>query len=463
MTASAVRVAERVSSAANDQRLELRPLADVADILDSRRIPVNSKERDTRVGSIPYYGATGQVGWIDGHLFDEELVLLGEDGAPFLEPFKAKAYVIRGKSWVNNHAHVLRAREVPTGWLAHHLNTISYEGLVTGTTRLKLTQAAMRQIRVPVAPRPVMERIVSEIETQFSRLDEAVANLKRVKANLKRYRAAVLKAAVEGRLVPTEADLARRENRTYETGEQLLARILDERRAAWEEQTASGRKRKDLEPPLPDTSSLPTLSEGWAWTRLDAISALKGGITVDQSRRDPTSRRVPYLRVANVQRGHLDVAEMKEIDASEEDIKALRLENGDILFTEGGDRDKLGRGWIWENQITECIHQNHVFRGRLYLKTVSPKFISWWGNSYGQIYFQREGKQTTNLASINLTKLNAFPVPLPPAAEQHRIVAEVERRFSMADKSEAQVDANLLRAERLRQAILKRAFEARLG
>jgi type I restriction enzyme S subunit len=133
------------------------------------------------------------------------------------------------------------------------------------------------------------------------------------------------------------------------------------------------------------------------------------------------------------------------------------------LFTEGGDRDKLGRGWIWENQITECIHQNHVFRGRLYLKTVSPKFISWWGNSYGQIYFQREGKQTTNLASINLTKLNAFPVPLPPAAEQHRIVAEVERRFSMADKSEAQVDANLLRAERLRQAILKRAFEARLG
>jgi type I restriction enzyme S subunit len=213
------------------QDWERRPLADVVDILDGRRVPVNSKEREARVGSVPYYGATGRVGWIDDHLFDEELVLLGEDGAPFLDPSKPKAYVIRGKSWVNNHAHVLRARGVPTGWLTHYLNTISFEGLVTGTTRLKLTQAAMRQIRVPVASRPVMECIVAEIEKQFSRLEEAVANLKRVKANLKRYRAAVLKAAVEGRLVPTEAELARREGRGYETGEQLLARILTERRA----------------------------------------------------------------------------------------------------------------------------------------------------------------------------------------------------------------------------------------
>src|SRR5438128_1786576 len=94
-----------------DNEWPRRPLGEVVDILDSRRIPVNSKERAKRVGDVPYYGATGQVGWIDDYIFNEELVLLGEDGAPFLDQTKPKAYLIRGRSWVNNHAHVLRGKE----------------------------------------------------------------------------------------------------------------------------------------------------------------------------------------------------------------------------------------------------------------------------------------------------------------------------------------------------------------
>lgn len=109
-----------------------------------------------------------------------------------------------------------------------------------------------------------------------------------------------------------------------------------------------------------------------------------------------------------------------------------------------------------------CIHQNHVFRARLYLAQVLPKFVSWWGNSFGQAYFLREGKQTTNLASLNLTKLSAFPIPLPPAAEQQQIVAEVERRLSIIDELDAAVEANLTRAERLRQSILSQAFSGEL-
>jgi type I restriction enzyme S subunit len=387
-------------------------------------------------------------------LFDEELVLLGEDGAPFLEPHKPKAYVIRGKAWVNNHAHVLRAKAVPTGWLVHFLNFVRYEGLVTGTTRLKLTQAAMRQIRVPVAPWEVMERTVADIEKQFSRLDEAVANLKRAKVNLKRCKAAVLKAAVEGRLVPTEAEIAGREGRSYETSSQLLARLVQERRRAWR---GKGTYR---DPEGPEAGGLPPLPEGWAWARLDAVAALKGGITVDKKRRDSTARSVPYLRVANVQRGYLDLEEIKQIQAPQADIEELRLKPGDILFNEGGDRDKLGRGWIWEGQLAECIHQNHVFRARPYSADISGKLISWWGNTFGKDYFIREGKQTTNLASINMTKLSAFPVLIPPIAEQRRIVAEVDRRLSIVGEVEAEVDANMKRAQALRQAVLTRAFVA---
>ena len=325
-----------------------------------------------------------------------------------------------------------------------------------GSTMKHINRGPFLSHIIAIPNQQKQDEIVAEIEKQFSRLDEAVANLKRVKANLKHYKAAVLKAAVEGRLVETEAELARREGRSYETGAQLLQRILETRRSQWQG------KGKYKAPAAPDTTGLPELPEGWVWARLDAIAVLKGGITVDSKRKDSTARSVPYLRVANVQRGYLDLAEVKFIDAPESEIEALRLLPGDILFNEGGDRDKLGRGWIWEGQLADCVHQNHVFRARLYLNQLSPKLVSWWGNTFGKDYFSREGKQTTNLASINLTKLSAFPIPLPPTAEQKEIVAEVDLRLSLIRTTEAQVDANLQRAERLRQSILAQAFSGRL-
>jgi len=328
----------------------------------------------------------------------------------------------------------------------------------------------LKKFHLPLAPRQQQKRIVAEIEKQFSRLDEAVANLKRVKANLKRYKAAVLKAAVEGKLT----EEWRKAHPDVEPASKLLDRILAERRAKWEEAELAKMKAKGKVPKNdkwkakykgieePDTSTLSNLPEGWLWTRLDTLAALKGGITVDRKRKDPTARSVPYLRVANVQRGYLDLGEVKEIAAPEADIEALRLVPGDILFNEGGDRDKLGRGWVWEGQLAECIHQNHVFRARLYSGEMVPKLISWWGNSFGQYYFLREGKQTTNLASINLTKLSAFPVPLPPLAEQEQIAAEIERRLSLAMAIENETDQGIVRAERLRQSLLTQAFSGAL-
>ena len=121
-------------------------LEESVDILDSQRKPINRKERNSRIEGksesdlFPYFGATGQVGWIDDFLFNEELVLLGEDGAPFLNPVKDTAYIIRGKSWVNNHAHVLRAINnlIINEYLCYYLNSMNYRTYVTGTTRLKL-------------------------------------------------------------------------------------------------------------------------------------------------------------------------------------------------------------------------------------------------------------------------------------------------------------------------------------
>ncbi len=366
-----------------------------------------------------------------------------------------------GKAWLNQHIFKVLFDETEFDkrflQLAINENLDEYIRAAHGAAGLAhITKGRFEESELPKPGLQEQRAMVAEVEKQFTRLEAGVAGLRRVEANLKRYRAAVLKAACEGKLVPTEAELARQEGRSFESGAQLLDRILTERRQKW-----SG-KGKYKEPAKPDTTNLPELPTGWTWARLDAVASLKGGITVDKNRKLSNARSVPYLRVANVQRGYLDLSEIKEIEALEDDIAELRLLSGDILFTEGGDRDKLGRGWIWQGQISDCIHQNHVFRARLYSEGIEPKFVSWWGNSFGQTHFLREGKQTTNLASINLSKLSQFPIPFPPTPEQQRIVADVERRLSVVEELEAVVNANLQRATRLRQAILYHAFTGQL-
>ena len=328
----------------------------------------------------------------------------------------------------------------------------------------------LAKIKIPIAPENEQKRIVAEIEKQFPRLDEAVDNLKRVKANLKRYKASVLKAAVEGKLT----EEWRKKYPNVEPADKLLQRILAQRRKKWEEAELAKMRAKGKEPKddrwkkkykelaKPDLNDLPILPKEWLWARLDAVAEIKGGITKDSKRKVKNSKELPYLRVANVQRGYLDLNEIKYIKVPGDKLPELLLEKGDVLFNEGGDRDKLGRGWIWEGQINACTYQNHIFRARLFLKEVNGKLFSWYGNTFGQQYFMAKGKQTTNLASINKTLLSAFPLPLLPLDEQMQLIKEIEKRLTFISAIEKEVTANLIRSEHLRQSILKKAFSGKL-
>ncbi len=225
------------------------------------------------------------------------------------------------------------------------------------------------------------------------------------------------------------------------------------------------RKRSDFDGTTSDESQdeLPPIPTGWCWTPLDQISQIAGGITKDQKRRQsPSAREVPYLRVANVQRGFLDLTELKTIVADADEIEVLRLRHGDVLFTEGGDRDKLGRGWVWSGELDECIHQNHIFRARPNSEVIDPKFLSFHGNHFGRDWFARTGKQTTNLASINKGVLSRFPVPVAPLAEQRRIVAKIEELFSDLDAGVAALERVRANLKRYRAAVLKAAVEGKL-
>jgi len=184
------------------QGVMARGLGECVEVLDSKRVPVNAKERAKRLGQVPYFGATGQVGWIDTPLFDEELVLLGEDGAPFLDGDKPKAYVIEGPSWVNNHAHVLRARAgVADSWyLKYALDCVDYHPLVTGTTRLKLTQAQMRRIAIPLPDLANQQKVVAELARQDSIISALRQDTAGAWTKGKALRLAVLRAAFTGQL-----------------------------------------------------------------------------------------------------------------------------------------------------------------------------------------------------------------------------------------------------------------------
>ncbi|NOJ96594.1 hypothetical protein HMI51_27115 [Corallococcus coralloides] len=190
---------------------------------------------------------------------------------------------------------------------------------------------------------------------------------------------------------------------------------------------------------------------------------MKGGLAVGK-KRGPHEyvRPVSYLRVANVQRGFLSLDEVKTIAATEAEIKELCLRDGDILFNEGGDRDKLGRGWVWSGELPECIHQNHVFRARLRTPEIVPKLVSMYANWFGQAYFLGQGKQTTNLASINLKTLSKFPFPLPPVNEQRRIVAKLEALLARSRRAKRALDAVPTLLERFRQSVLAAAFHGDL-
>jgi type I restriction enzyme S subunit len=292
------------------------------------------------------------------------------------------------------------------------------------------------------------EQVVAEIEKQFSRLDEAVAGLQRVKANLKRYKAAVLKSAVAGRLVPTEADLARREGGDFETGAKLLHRVLETRRSQWQG------KGKYKEPAAPDTTDLPQLPEGWAWSVFDSVADRVTVGYVGPMKNEYIESGIPFLRSQNVRPNRFDPEGLKFISPQfHERLGKSALMPGDILVVRSG---SVGVSCVVPETLGEANCSDLVIvkspRG------VLPAFGAYYLNSVVESRIAA-GKVGVALVHFNTQSVAELPLPVPPLAEQHRIVAEVDRLLSIAREAEAEVDANLKRALGLRQAILSKAFQ----
>ena len=342
-------------------------------------------------------------------------------------------------------------------YLAYYLNEavqrFKYEG--RGTTINGVTKKQLRDLPVLLSPLPEQHRIVAEIEKQFTRLDASVAALKRAQANLKRYRASVLKAACEGRLVPTEAELARSDGRDYEPAGILLERILAERRARWESQEK--RRGKYKEPSAPDTSVLPELPEGWVWSAIGQCYEVYVGATPRRSREDYWNGEVPWVSSGEVS--------FNRITSTRESITIEGLKNtstdlhpaGTVLLGMIGEGRTRGQVSILDKPA--CNSQNSAAI-RVSEAGTAPEFVFYF--LWSQYQETRQIGSGNNQPALNKSRVQEIIFPLPPLAEQTRIVAEVERRLSVIQQTEATVETSLARAERLRQSILKQAFSGKL-
>lgn len=352
-------------------------------------------------------------------------------------------------------------------WLLWWLRSAGGRGeiqrLATGNqdSMRNIGQARIKSIDLPIAPLPEQHRIVEAIESYFTRLDDAVATLERVQRNLKRYRASVLQAAVEGRLVPTEAELARAEGRDYEPASVLLERILTERRRRWEQ---AGRRGKYQEPAAPDTSRLPDLPEGWCWATMGHfIGLIEAGKNFKCAERPPQDNEVGVVKVSAVTWGTFNEQESKTCTRDELVNAAHFVEPGDFLFSRANTIDLVGACVIVAGLTKRLMLSDKILRLRLVGGL--DEWLLWTLRSrHGRNEIERlaTGNQES-MRNIGQENLRGIRVPVPPMRETHRVVESVRRLLSVAEDSGYQADRTLTRCARLRQSILKWAFEGKLA
>lgn len=186
------------------------------------------------------------------------------------------------------------------------------------------------------------------------------------------------------------------------------------------------RPPREQAPELYQETAIGWIPKEWAVRNLGSMARIVSGVTLGSKESGSGGLEVPYLRVANVQDGYLDLAEIKTVRVTRKELEQLRLQVGDVLMNEGGDFDKLGRGAVWSGEIEDCVHQNHVFRVRTDTSSLLPYFLAFYSeSSFGKKYFLISSKQSTNLASINSTQLNAYPIALPSREEQQAIIERI--------------------------------------
>jgi type I restriction enzyme S subunit len=364
------------------------------------------------------------------------------------------------KAAVNEHVFILRVFAEFTSskylfyWMQSPFGQRCVDDNFQGTAQGGITSAFVRNSTFPLAPLPEQCRIVAKIEEIFSDLDAGVAALRKIQTQLKRYRQAVLKAAVEGKLT---AEWRAANAGKIEPASALLERI---RAARTETHGVGAHGRAPLRNTPMDAMESGALPEGWVYCLLADVAEVRLGRQRSPKRAiGPNMRR--YLRAANVTWNGLALSDVKEMDFSPAEFEIYRLKRGDVLLSEAsGSIGEVGKPAVWNEQIPNCCFQNTLIRVRSYAPLPTYLYVHFLFDALAERF--RKAAKGVGIHHLGAENMSNWIISIPPLAEQQQIVAEVERRLSVADEIEKTVDASLKQAERLRQSILKRAFAGKL-
>ncbi|MGV9214730.1 restriction endonuclease subunit S [Micromonospora sp. RB23] len=379
----------------------IAPLDDLVDVLDSRRVPVSSKERAQRPGPVPYYGATGPVGCIDEALFDEDLVLLGEDGVQFFDPSRPKAYVISGPAWVNNHVHVLRpGNAITLEYLHHFLNSFDYRGFANGTTRLKLTQAAMKRIPVTLPPLSEQRRIVAALDESLSRLALAESQVAQASRRLSNLERAFLRAIEEEVTLAPNTPL-----------ESLLAE------------------------PLRNGHSAPASQQG----------------------------KVRTISLTAVTQGEFSERFSKMTDADIVRVRDLWLKSGDILIQRSNTPELVGTAAHYRGPEGWAVFPDLLIRIRLRAGVETDYVLMMLQSPRARRYFISKAKGLAgSMPKIDQKTIREFSLRLPEIDKQREVVRRGSSVRGYLGRLKLTSKAVTRKAAQLRTALLAAAFSGRL-
>ena len=459
-------------------------LEEICEIFDSKRVPLNREQREQRINNkktdelFPYYGATGEVGKIDDYIFDGEFVLLGEDAAPFFEPNKNVAYCVKGKFWVNNHAHILSSSVLENLYICHYLNQFNFSGYVSGTTRLKLSQGSMK--RIPIiypTSKETQQAIVNKIESLFDEIDEGIGRLKTAAQQIQQYRQSLLKNAFNGELTKEwrskHADTLPSENelltQIQTIREQHHAQQLADWQTAVSQWEQNGKEGKKPSKPsslsrvniLSKDSELP---ENWLLTEAESIcDFITKGTTPPKNELFMKSGEVPFLKVYNLTKnGKLDFTIEPTFVSKETHNNFLnrsKVYPNDILMNIVG--PPLGKVSLVPDDYPEWnINQAIVIYRSIF---VHSKFLANYLLAEKTIkLMSSQAKTTAGQHNLTLEICRNLPIPVCSLAEQTQIVAILESKLTACDQLAAELAKQLKQAELLKQAVLKAAFSGEL-
>lgn len=323
----------------------------------------------------------------------------------------------------------------------------------------------LQNIILPIPPILEQARIADKMDLIFKKLDTVHSKEINIPGILHYIKNHIINSAANGNITADWRII----NSDFEDASTLIKKVVELRKGDHEKLVNISKIDKKASPRALkfnnedfNNKELYKLPKSWQWIKLLNIADIIGGVTKGK-KGEENMIDVPYLRVANVQDGYLDLSDVKTIKVSNNDFIKYKLLKGDILMTEGGDRDKLGRGTVWNDEVEDCIHQNHIFRARVNQKFISSDYISLFTKSFvATNYFFQNANQTVNLASISLKTLSTVPIALPPIEEQLEIVTRVNQYFFLLSGIENKRETLKNYLYSIEKRVFKMAFQGTL-